>query len=301
MNDYTIRLQDDDTGEVLQLKGPGTDPGVMCPGGVGSPALAVGGRDIRTVVTDRPNGPGTVDTTAWGGAAAVTIDVALGGTAALPAHEFLNTLVLPWLNPSRRPYLYVQRTGWTQEWRIQLRGDQPGPPVVSPGPLIQIQLPFRAPQGDWEAAEESAQVVNIAGGGSGGFHLPMHLPFTLAEGSSGSAQLIDVGGTEDAFPIFRVYGPCSGATKIVLPEFDRQIVFKSSSSIAAGQYTSIDTSKSPRLVLANDDPAVSRLNTIDFSQSTFFTLPPGMTQLSFVPASPGSGCQLSVMWRARRT
>lgn len=290
LTEYTARLQDDATGEVLPIRGSDADPQLWIQ------QLAVGGPDIRAVSIAPSSRNGTLDTTKFFGASAVTMNITVGPNAGADgAYEFAADL-LGWCAPGRRPYLYVQRSGWKDEWRIQLRGDQYAPVTVTPSRMAVLQLAFRAPDGCWESATVNTTNVLPGGSGTGGFQFPISFPLTFGSGVAPGSTTLNVGGNIEAFPMFDIYGPCSNPT-ISMPNSGLEMKF-TSLSIPAGEYVEIDSKR--RTIYANSDPTTSRLATLDPSVSDYLTLGPGADQINFVPATAGPGCKLVVNWRDRR-
>lgn len=287
---YPLSLVDADTGETLIIQSPA---GADYPLAVQS--FQVAGADVRAAVVNAPFRPGTIDSTKYGGAAAVTMNL-----TALPpnAHQTVDVL-RAWINPARRTYLTALRTGWTATRRLLVRGDALTAPTVtatSDGPMVAMQMGFRAIAGVWESADENSRTIFPGGTQSGGLAFPAAFPWAFGTGSPAGVSLITVGGTAPTPPIIRIYGPVT-APGITNTTTGQTMQFVSSYTVPAGQYVSIDCDAVT--VLANDDPTLTRMNSVDWSQSTFWQLQPGGNQVAFTGSGLSQITQTVISWRER--
>jgi hypothetical protein len=279
----TARLVDPATGTELVSYGGWTPAGILEQLDLGFPAP-------REVTAPRAGTHGTVDSTRWAGARAITMQVAM------PAQPDTDTAVdnlAGLLNPQLRLWLYVQRPGWASERRILVRG---ATFTCPPGILRKAQAGWVAPNALLEDADESATTLMPSGTGTGGVSMPITMPVTFAGGVISGSAFVNVGGTAPAPVQIDVYGPCSDPMVRCIDTAE-QIKF-TGITIAAGDFLRIDTAN--RTAYLNGLTDQSRYNKIDFLSSTWLTLPPGRTsQVVFSPTSPSGNCQAVLTWRAR--
>jgi hypothetical protein len=288
---YPISLVDTITGETVVLQDPDGDAADALPVVVTS--LQVGGADIRDVVANRSNDDGTIDTTQYAGAAAVTC--ALTCLPGLTAHQVEDTL-RGWLRPNRRAWLTVQRQGWDQPRRLLVRADALSPPVSSPGPTVAMQLAWRAINGVWESVAEQSKTLYPGMSADVGRTYPRTYPWSYTPSIPTGAGLVTVGGNVATPPMLRIYGPVT-APGIANTTTGKAFQFISSYAVPAGEYVTVDCGN--RTVRANDDPTISRENVVDWSNSTYWKLQPGDNQLAFTGSHLGAVTQAVAAWYER--
>jgi hypothetical protein len=287
-NAYPISLVDVDSGDTIIIQDPS---GNALPLVVQS--LQVSGADIREVVDDRPQADGTLDTTYFAGAAAVTCAVTC--VPGLTAHQVEDTL-RAWLRPRRRAWLTVQRAGWEAPRRMMVRADALSPPQSAPGPMVTMQMAWKAPNGVWESVDEFSSTIYPSGAASGGLSVPFSLPMSLGAGYPSGSALIVNDGTEDTPPLIRIYGPATGPG-VTNATTGLGVQFLSTYALAAGDYVSIDVTGNT--VLLNDDPSQSRFSFIDWSQTDLWALEPGENQISFTGTGLSAITQAVLTWHER--
>ena len=286
---YPISLVDTTSGETLVI----ADPIIVTPFYVQS--LQVGGADVRAAVNNRPQTDGTLDVTQYSGAAAVTLNLT---TIGVDAHANVDVL-RAWVRPDRRSWLEVERGAWAGPRRMLVRGDALTAPVAtatSDGPMVVLQMAWRAIDGVWEGVDEQSRTIFPGGVTTGGFSYPFSYPYSYGTGTppgSGDAQ---VGGTVPTPPVIRIYGPAT-APSLTNTVTGQTIAFTAGFTIPAGGYVSIDVAAGT--VLANDDPAVTRFNSIDWTQTDLWFLQPGNNPITFTATSLGAVSQAVITWHER--
>lgn len=287
---YPLSLTDRDTGEKLTIQSAtGADYPLLVQ------SFQVAGADVRAAVSNAPFRPGTIDSTLYGGAAAVTLNVTVLPPDAHPTVDVLRS----WIRPSRRSYFLVQRTGWTALRRLFVRGDALAAPVVtatSDGPMVVVQMAFRAIDGVWEDNDLSSRTIFPGGTSTSAKTYPLSFPMNYGTGTPPGAGTVASTGNTVCPIVARIYGPVT-APALVNNTTGQTIAFTSGFTIPAGQYVSIDTAAAT--VLANDDPTLSRFNSIDWSQTDLWWLQPGNNQIGFTGSALSSVTQAVITWRER--
>jgi hypothetical protein len=271
-----VRLEDG--ARVLDLRGAGYKVG----------RLDVGFPTIRPVTHARPDEDGELDTTALHGAAAVSMDLMLI-PGALTLTALLDEL-RSFCHPASRPYLVVERDG--QQRRMRLRADQQSAPITTPM-YQQVQAQWRAPDGVWEALAEQIGTSDAVTAGSGGRSYPRTYPLTYAESSPVGAVTVGNDGNVAVRPLLRLYGPSDGP-RVENQTTGERLIF-TGLTLLAGEWLELDCmEKTARLNgLANQ----SRLAQLDFLNSTWLRLLPGMNTVRYYPVSFGDGARLEVRFR----
>lgn len=287
---YPISLQDAVTGETLVLAA--RDGNADIP--VAIQKLSTPGPDVRESMDPRPNADGEDDQTLFHGSRAVTI--ALTVLPRPDAHLIADQLY-PWVVPSRRSYLIVQRNGWPSPRRMLIRGDQFGEPVTGPGPWVQLLLPWKAAEGVWESVQEFSATIFPSGTASNALVLPFTLPITLGSGSPPGARVLTVAGTVPTPPTIRLYGPVTGPV-LTNQTVGTSIAFRPTYAIPAGEY--VEIAYRPQFSVKANGDGVSRLGSVDWSASDPWLLQPGDNQLSLAGSGISAVTQAVVFYRERR-
>ena len=283
MADLTqVRLVDDDgTGlEVLRL-----DDSI----GVVVTSCDLGFPEVRTVSNARPGQNGTNDSTTYYGARSVTVTVLMPAVGWYIVEDALRAA----LSPRSRFYLYVLRDGWTDERRMLVRGAgfTPQTDVRSP----QAQLQWVGTDGYMEESPDQVGLVPIFSGAEGGVTSPFSTPVAFQPGFNPGASTIQVDGTEDTAPVATIYGPCTNPVLVLGGDSPQTLAFNM--TIADGDYLFVDFAA--RTALLNNNPILSQYGYLDFTRSSWWSLPPGSQTVAFNPAQASGGSQAVLSWRPR--
>ena len=254
---------------------------------------AAGAPDFRESTTPLIGLDGLSDGTAFTGGRQVSMDLSVVGDSGTSAYEYAESL-LAMTHPSRRPYLYVSRTGVTTDgdWRILLRGaSSPVTYSRTSAAKLDFTLNFTAPYGYFESpqreASGSAAVAPI-----NPWVFPVTAPFTFGSGGTTPSVNLTVAGKVPVAPVIYIYGPVVYPPQISL-DTGETIKFRSL-TLDAGQYVRLDMAE--RSFTLNGDPANSIYYLIDWSVSRPFRLLPGARVVS----TTGSTGDVIVRWRDRR-
>ncbi len=246
---------------------------------------------VRGVTESRADDDGELDTTTRFGARAVAVELMAIETPAGFVEE-----LSAWMHPGRRPHLEVEDDEWAQTRRILLRSDQWGGPIdANDAPYIRrIPAQWRAPDGVWEASEQTTLTVSADVPSSVGLSAPVSAPISLtATLASGSLQVTNLGGSPSHFTAL-LYGPCSAPT-LINDLTGERIAFTSDLTLAAGEYVEIDTrAKTARLL---SSVTASRLSYIDFSTNSWWQIQRGIQQIRYAATDPTAGSQAVITYR----
>ncbi|HEY5985812.1 MAG TPA: hypothetical protein VIV12_05420 [Streptosporangiaceae bacterium] len=253
---------------------------------------------VREVAQDSANADGQFDTTQWLSSAAVTLNLVLySGTRALL--DEIAQYLLPWT----RPYLIVDDGEWAAPRRIQLRFDSHSHPIeTGVGAQRKVQYAWKAPRGLWEdtarqvfeIAADVPDTTGLAFTAAAGVAVTAALGYRFPASTASGDTLAAVGGNARPDWKAKLYGPAVGP-KLSRDDTGQSVVFKDSLVLQAGQYVELDSAALSALLLS--DPDASRLADLDFGQTKWFPLDPGVNKLRYHATSgtaAGSVCELTV-------
>lgn len=255
-------------------------------------AFDLGDAVTREVAENAPDADGTIDTTQHTGARAVTINLNL-----LPDVDALSTMVnrlRAYTSPRIRPRLFVQFEAGSPELMLTLRRSQFSSPVSGTA-HAPITVQWVAPSGILESATLHSAAVQASDEGSEpgvGFDWDFSLDFTDSP-PIGTLAVANAG-TTDAYPLLRLYGPCTGP-RIANVTQGKTLDFDAGYVIAAGHFVEIDTrAKTIRL---DGDAAASVYDELDFPASAWWSLSPGDNEIRFYPVSFSTPSYAAVEYR----
>lgn len=247
--------------------------------------------DDRDSSAPIPGRDGENDITAHFGAAAHTMTLRIRDDLGTSRDALLDQL-RRYCSPKLRAYLHLTKDGWTDERRTLVRGVQAPATFDRPGPLP-ISVGFKAPRGVWESTVQQSQVLFPATGSAGGADLPWTFPLTLAAGNVPGSSTVTNGGTVDAHPFVDIYGFCTNPIIKNLTTGE-QVAFLGL-TVQAGDFIRVDMQQ--QAAFLSNDAGLSRYGFLDFTTLSWWGLPPGQSQVAFLPGNPGSTCQAVFYWR----
>lgn len=255
-------------------------------------SLDVPAPDARAVVRMRPDDDGTTDTSARFGSRPVALELQV---IERPA-AFVDALTR-YLHPARRPYLYLADDEWSAERRIKLRTETWSAPMTSAeAPFYRkILAQWRAPDGVWEAAEETQLIVGVDIPSSIGMSFPMAFPAVFAATTAGGAQQTTNTGSAPSHFKARLYGPIT-APRLINASTEQEIVFTDSLVLGAGDYVEVDTRN--RTAWLNSNVLISRLGHVDFfAPNEWWPLQGGVQRVRYTGTTPGAGARAVLYYR----
>lgn len=254
--------------------------------------LSIASPGIRESVRPRTGASGTYDDTRYFGSRAVSMDVFLANAPAKKL-DALSKL----MHPARRPFLQVTDSDWSPVTtrRLLVRSSQWSSEIINTGSWFRdVPLQWVAPLGVWEASTAYMYTVDASIGDTGRSYdlvYPRSYPPT---GGVGLTQFDNPGNTESDF-VARLYGPCIGP-RLTNNLTGESVVFKDSFSLGSGEYVELDIANTTALL--NSDPSLTRMNFVDFSQTTWFQVNPGFNAIRYNPiGGVDAGCIAEISFR----
>lgn len=251
--------------------------------------------EIRDVSDDIPQMHGANDRTAYFGSRAITIEFRIyapWSSSQTNRRSILDTLQ-GLSNPALRPYLY-ESIDEQDERRIMVRPDSLSSPYVFPH-TSEVQMQWIAPQSIWESGTIETLEIGPGSGGSltTGRSYNLTFPRTYASRAPSGGQAAYNNGNIETYPAFVVTGPCTNATINNLTT-GYSMVF-TALNLLAGESVIIDNKA--RSITMGNQTNVSKYDKVDWTQSRWLTLVPGLNQLSFNPTGYTDTTKLKVAYR----
>lgn len=260
--------------------------------------LTVGSPAMREVTEDRTDDDGERDTTTLFGGRAVSLELVVVDERA--STEVLLDQVKRFLHPRSRPYLHVTDDGWGGERRIRLRVDQWDEPYegYAASHSRPVQFQWKAPDGVWEAAASTSVTVSADISQAVGLSFPVTFPVAFTATQAAGAAMVDSPGSVPSHFTARLYGPCVGP-RLVNQTTGEEITFVDSLSLAAGDYIEVNTRDRTAYLTVNGSASqVSRLNSVDFTVTSWWRLEPGTQVVRYAPPLADAGAAAVIDYRA---
>lgn len=263
--------------------------GLPTPIGAGYSGVVVKDYDLgfptsRDVVGDYPGQSGQWDLTSLHGSRIVKLDTAILDIPGQTRHQTMDIL-RSMCHPSHRPQLYVQAQGWSAERLFTLRGT-PVSCVVGPSGAAYLEATFAwvCPSGIMTTPTQQVVVAPIQSSATGlafatlvgGTEtITLSFPLSWTPGSLTNTATITNNGTENMPWVAQFYGAANG---IAITNQTTGQTFVCNQPIADGHYLQVDTGA--RTALIDNTPSNSAFGTIDFTQTSWWTIPPGTSTIS---------------------
>lgn len=257
----------------------------------------LGAPDIRVVSQDAPDADGTIDTTSHIGARTVGLQCRIARHAT-PSIELALNRLKAFAHPRIRATAYYTRDDGIER-RIGLRAGPYSAPWESPF-VSDITMQWVAPLGISETAGDPQTALATASGTSTvGRTYPLTFPRVYPGSSPGGQTIVTNGGTIDAYPLIRLYGPAGsgvGTDDIVLRNITQgKDIVLSGLTIAAGEFVELDTRAKTVFYLGL--PTDSRYPSWNFARSDWWTLSPGDNDIRYVPETFTAPANAVIEWR----
>lgn len=251
---------------------------------------------VREVAADRTDDDGSDDDTEFFGARACSIELLVTESPRTVEDELTR-----YLHPRLRPYLVVEDDGWSQARRLRLRADQFSAPLTLETARWdgrKIAVGWKAPDGVWEADELTSVSVSADVSQAVGAAFPVTFPMAFAATqAAGASRVTNAGSTPSHFTA-RLYGPCT-APRLVNQTTGEEITFVDSLSLAAGDYIEVNTRDRTAYLTVNGSASqVSRLNSVDFTVTSWWRLEPGTQVVRYAPPLADAGAAAVIDYRA---
>jgi hypothetical protein len=257
---------------------------------------------VRESAEDYAQADGSLDTTAYLGAGAVSVAISIpSGDRSLM--DELAAYLVPW----SRPYLQVTDSGWASPRLVRLRFDTHQHPITTgTGLRRDIQYSWKAPRGVWE---DTTTQVFILGGDvpdstgliftdSAGATVTDNLGYVFNPSTSAGESVVTVVGTARPAWRARLYGPATGPA-LANDTTGQAMAFLNTLALGPGDYLELNSGPGDLAKTANlnGDPSASRLAFLDFAQSVWFPLDPGPNRLRYHAAggaTTSTQCELTI-------
>lgn len=233
-------------------------------------SVEVGAPQVRESVSNRPSAHGTIDRTRFVGSRAVTASVA-AVAGPLELRQLVDRLA-PFLDIGRRLTLTLGDGGDTRQLAVRSNGDTPIPwehaglLELSVG-WVTVGEPF------WLGTERATVLTPFAPAAAGGPTPPVTPPLTLPNEDRATAGFVVNAGSAAAHWTATVYGPAVDVGVENLTTGKRVVL--TGLVIGDGQVAVIDS-----LTKTVTVDGESRFSAVNATVSTWWTLPPGRSQLS---------------------
>lgn len=236
--------------------------------------LDLGFPAVREVVNNRPDQDGIVDRTQYFGSRAISANITtVAGAAA--SIDAVAAAFAPYMLPSARPVLhYVLARPGLPERTLTVRGAGYSWPIAGPTQR-NIQLA-------WVAADPIA--YDPAG--------------KAALATLSTPGTITTAGDVPIRPLFRVTGPLTNIVVTMSPPtfVPWTLAFLASFTLAAGHFVEIDTDA--RTVYLDGNPALPRLSSLDWTQTSWQSIPAATPTTMTLTGTGASGAtQVTATWQ----
>lgn len=263
MSDHTVVLDLD--GTELDL----TDNGwVVQAVDLGMPVF----REVAEVI---PGADGTDDHTEFVGARNVIVQLHLSDVD--DRQDALDALA-PYLNPAARPTLKVATETWRTARRLSVRATGDMNATWNTPLMLEFALGFRSVGSPFWLGDEHTTVAWPAIDRPGRTY-PRTYPWSYPDTTGiGAAGLLN-NGNRPAYWVARIFGPVTGPSLNWTNDVgdSAKVAFEDDFEIAAGDYIEIDSEH--RTVLLNGEAGAPRYSFLDFSETTWFRIPVGASQI----------------------
>jgi len=250
---------------------------------------------VRAVTSPLPTRDGDYDTTALFGPRTVTVAGSLIPSQMGVRQQAWQTLA-HWLQPRLRPQLVYQIDPGMPQYAIGLVGATLAAPFTNPA-VSKFQASWVAPNpAGYSTVQNSFTIQPQSTSAVSGRTYPLTFPRTYPAPPAGGSGIGTVTNNGDfpTWPIFRIFGPCTGpAVRWVTPA-GPAVVFTTGLSINAGDYVEVNTANQTAYV--NGLTTADRYSYLDFTQTTWQPFYAGQTTIRFAPATWSSPAQLLVLW-----
>lgn len=274
--------------DTLDLSGPS---GITCS------RIDLGDPVAREVVNDAPDANGTIDTTQYFGARAVTASFLLDPEGTGLTMFALTSRLKAFTRPDLRPRLYVQFHPDDPELVLTLRRGpfaDPWTPQDHDDDLRTVVVQWVCPSGLIESAELHS-VTGAPGDNQpqGGATFPWTFDLTFGSSTPSTNGVVATNeGNVPAWPTVVMYGPMTDP--VVLNETTGKSLTFDGLSVAAADWVRLDFAAKT----IENSAGVSYYGTVDFSASEWWQLQPGDNRIFVVPAtSTIPPASFDVIWR----
>ena len=252
-------------------------------------AVDMGAPVSREATYASPGGDGTVDNTARVGGRNVILAVSLVGSNP----QALLDMLAPYLAQRARPTLEVATV--LGEARRSLLVRHTGDMDVKwerPG-LLDVTIGFRSVGTPyWQGPKKVATAWPDEA--TPGRAFPFTFPLSFPSAAGIGAALIKTTGTVDTTWVARIFGPIT-APEIILAATGERVVFKTTLTVGAGDYLTVDSGN--RTALLNGLVGSPRYTHLNFPATDWFRLAPGDQSIRLFGTGTNTSTQAEITWK----
>ena len=276
----------------LTLSTPGLSSVTIGDGGdFGLRSLDLGFPEVRQEAYPAPAADGTIDQTQYFGRRLITADIVLS-----PGTWAREQALRAFLSPQFRSSMAIEPDDETK-LVTTVRGAAMSAPVTIEdlgANVRRMQAQWVAPLGILESFDQRSAISYAAGSVSAaGRTYDLTFNRDYPDAPPAGSVVVTSAGTANAYPILRVYGPCTGPV-LEHTDLGRMMDFPAL-TIAAGDFLEIDTRA--KTIRYNGNADDSRYGELDFATSAWFWLTPGTQRIRFVPDTFTTPSQVQITWR----
>lgn len=296
---WTDATIDTPTIEAARLVLAGRDDLVLHDGcnpleGVSLATLDLGFPDVRDVEYPRADQDGSDDETAYIGPRVVSVTLDLFNAVELVGY-YLDRL-RSFCAPNLRPSLIFKLAGQDERSALLRTTQQSAPLGLPRRSTVGVGAQWRCPDGILVSTLGQLVAVNPAGTTEPGRAYDLTHDRVYPTAAIGG-QLVTVGGTVNAAPVIRIFGPCTNP-RVENVTLGRKLEFTASGglAIAAGDYLELNVRN--RTARLNGSAAVgdNRYKYLNFAVSKWWTLAPGDNVIRYYPVTSSAPSVAELAW-----
>lgn len=233
----------------------------------------------REIVSDDVDQDGTQDFTTFFGSRIVKLECSVHDAPGTTKHQLFETLRSMCI-PSHRPQLLVQCDGWAQQRILTMRGT-PASCVVSSkhATFLEASVGWVVPTGIMLGLGSELVIAPTQASATGRSY-PRSYPWNYTPGSLSNMATATNAGNEPWGWVAKFYGQATNVTITNRATGDTMVL---NYNIPDGHYVQFDSRA--KTALLDNSPTSSVFGSIDFTQSSWWTLSPGDNTISVTAQS----------------
>lgn len=261
--------------------------------------LDLGYPSPRVDAEDLTDDDGTDDGTLYHGASLVSVRAAAVATDTATKQAVIDRLGA-FMRPGVRPFLHYTLEDGGDERRVALRAQNRSAPLTSPWMHVMqdVLAAWVNPRGVQESADEiTVEVPASSSGAEAGIVFPVVFPLAWPYAPGSGSTLATNDGNASAMPVIRMYGSATNP-RLENITTGQTLEFGSATVgdlvLAAGEYVELDVRA--RTVTLDGDAADSRYQYLNFADSEWWSLAPGVNELRYYPEAFDPGATSYVIY-----
>ena len=247
----------------------------------------------RPVIRNRALGDGTLDSTRFIGARAVSMAITLDVNKQDPQISIDN--LTAYLSPRLRPRLVWTIPGSTQERSLLVRGES-APVSIQRPQANTIMVSFIGVRGVLESPDESTLLIVPGSDVETGRNYDLTFDRVYPAGIPIGSRIVVNDGNETTDWSATIFGPTTSFPTVTINGVNMSFDRDGGQTLAAGETLTINTRT--KTVYLNDDPTASRYDKINFTDWSWeeVRFVPGQNIVRYQEATQQGTCQFT--WRS---